>query len=160
MHTLTTVNTWSAPGISQCYFFSSSVSSFNWSFLGVLKSSITQVTDLLEGLRCLELPLLCERIMEVPVREWAVAPALQKDGSYCIRKPPVLPGDEQAEAAEVASNPGDFTVKPRRRRVCVTLCWLSWFHSTIFREDHWESARLWKCSLYCQTSSWTDEPHR
>lgn len=77
----------------------------------VLKHSITQVIDLLEGLRCLALPLLCERIVEVPLREWTVAPALQKDGSYCIRKPPVLSGDvlqqEREEAAVVTSHDGD-----------------------------------------------------
>lgn len=60
--------------------------------------------------------------MEVPVRDWVVAPALQKDGSYCIRKPPGLPGDEQAEAAVVTSNQGGFIVKPRRWRVCLNMC--------------------------------------
>lgn len=66
-----------------------------------MKRSITQVIDLLEGLRCLALPLLCERIIEVPLRDWTVAPALQKDGSYCMRKAPVLPGEQpqQREAA-------------------------------------------------------------
>lgn len=48
------------------------------------------------------LPLLCERIIEVPLRDWMVAPALQKDGRYCIRKPPVLPGDEQQQEGEEA----------------------------------------------------------
>lgn len=52
-------------------------------------ANITQVIDLMEGLRCLHLPLLCERIMELPSRDWIVAPALQKDGSYCIRKAPI-----------------------------------------------------------------------
>lgn len=79
--------------------------------LVALKHSITQVIDLLEGLRCLALPLLCERIIEVPLRDWVVAPALQKDGSYCIRKPPVLPGDEQQqerEEAAVVTSQGDL----------------------------------------------------
>lgn len=65
-----------------------------------MKHSITQVIDLLEGLRCLTLPLLCERVIEVPLRDWTVAPALQKDGRYCTRKAPVLPGDEQQEGEE------------------------------------------------------------
>lgn len=52
-------------------------------------ANITQVIDLLEGLRCARLPLLCERIMELPSRDWLVAPALRKDGHYCIRKSPV-----------------------------------------------------------------------
>ncbi|KAK2826378.1 hypothetical protein Q5P01_020592 [Channa striata] len=59
----------------------------------VYLANITQVIDLLEGLRCSALPLSCERIIEVPVREWVVAPALQKDGQYCRRKAPVLQED-------------------------------------------------------------------
>lgn len=66
-------------------------------FLG--GNSITQVVDLLEGLRCLHLPLLCERIMEVPVRDWLVAAALQKDGAFCHRKSP-LPEDDRTERAD------------------------------------------------------------
>lgn len=52
-------------------------------------ANITQVIDLLEGLRCSRLPLVCERIMELPSRDWLVAPAIQKDGRYCIRKAPI-----------------------------------------------------------------------
>ncbi|XP_077394621.1 tRNA (adenine(58)-N(1))-methyltransferase, mitochondrial [Festucalex cinctus] len=52
----------------------------------VYLANITQVTDLLEGLRCSALPLLCERIFEVPVRDWIVSPALRKDGRFCSRK--------------------------------------------------------------------------
>lgn len=51
--------------------------------------------DLLEGIRCLALPLMCERIIEVPVRDWLVEPALRKDGSFCIRKSPTVGEDEE-----------------------------------------------------------------
>ncbi|KAM3594820.1 uncharacterized protein V6R79_014550 [Siganus canaliculatus] len=67
----------------------------------VYLANITQVIDLLEGLRCSELPLLCERIIEVPIREWLLAPAVQKDGRYCSRKVPVL-GVEQGEEGETS----------------------------------------------------------
>ncbi|XP_026166094.1 tRNA (adenine(58)-N(1))-methyltransferase, mitochondrial [Mastacembelus armatus] len=62
----------------------------------VYLANITQVIDLLEGLRCLALPLLCERIIEVPIRDWVVAPAIQKDGRYCVRKLP-MPFEECRE---------------------------------------------------------------
>ncbi|XP_071767556.2 tRNA (adenine(58)-N(1))-methyltransferase, mitochondrial isoform X1 [Centroberyx gerrardi] len=66
----------------------------------VYLANVTQVIDLLEGLRCSPLPLLCERIIEVPLRDWLVAPALQKDGRFCVRKSPVLDGDRREESEE------------------------------------------------------------
>lgn len=74
-----------------------------------LLNSITQVVDLLEGLRCSQLPVLCERIIEVPVREWLVAPALTKDGQYWIKKAPVLDEDLQQEGdTSHETDGGDF----------------------------------------------------
>ncbi|CAJ1074064.1 tRNA (adenine(58)-N(1))-methyltransferase%2C mitochondrial [Xyrichtys novacula] len=69
----------------------------------VYLANITQVTDLLEGLRCLQLPLLCESIIEVPIRNWLVAPALRKDGSYCIRQAPIL-AEAQRQEDETSEN--------------------------------------------------------
>ncbi|XP_028422611.1 tRNA (adenine(58)-N(1))-methyltransferase, mitochondrial isoform X2 [Perca flavescens] len=70
----------------------------------VYLANITQVIDLLEGLRCLALPLLCERIIEVPMRDWVVAPALQKDGSYCARKAPILDEDQREDETSVEAD--------------------------------------------------------
>nr|XP_046269538.1 tRNA (adenine(58)-N(1))-methyltransferase, mitochondrial [Scatophagus argus] len=63
----------------------------------VYLANITQVIDLLEGLRCSALPLLCEHVFEVPVRDWVVAPAVQKDGRYCVRKAPTQDEDKRSE---------------------------------------------------------------
>ncbi|XP_029900183.1 tRNA (adenine(58)-N(1))-methyltransferase, mitochondrial [Myripristis murdjan] len=65
----------------------------------VYLANITQVIDLLEGLRCLALPLLCERIIEVPVRDWLVAPARQKNGRFCTRKDPIVDQHQRVENA-------------------------------------------------------------
>ncbi|KAI5622872.1 tRNA (adenine(58)-N(1))-methyltransferase, mitochondrial, partial [Silurus asotus] len=49
-------------------------------------ANITQIIDLMEGLRCSALPLACERIFEVQYRDWLLAPSLKKDGSFNQRK--------------------------------------------------------------------------
>nr|XP_057947029.1 tRNA (adenine(58)-N(1))-methyltransferase, mitochondrial isoform X2 [Doryrhamphus excisus] len=63
----------------------------------VYLANITQVIDLLEGIRCSALPLLCERIVEVPIRDWLVSPALLKNGKYCLRKASLV-NEDQREA--------------------------------------------------------------
>ena len=83
--------------------------------------SITQVVDLLDGIRCSSLPLLCERIIEVPVRDWLVAPARQKDGDFCTRKSPLSNEDKKdlcgvEEKGEVQYS---FWWKIRRVKECV-----------------------------------------
>lgn len=63
----------------------------------VYLANITQVIDLLEGLRCSALPLLCERIIEVQIRDWKLAPAIQKDGQFCTRKAPPPHGGQEED---------------------------------------------------------------
>lgn len=60
--------------------------------------SITQVIDLMEGLRCSALPLVCERIVEVQYRDWLVGPSLKKDGTFNKRKAPQE--DDECEPSE------------------------------------------------------------
>ncbi|XP_056424543.1 tRNA (adenine(58)-N(1))-methyltransferase, mitochondrial [Hyla sarda] len=55
-------------------------------------TNITQVIDLLEGIRSCELPLLCEKVMEVSVTDWLVAPSLRKDGRVSKRVEPQWKG--------------------------------------------------------------------
>lgn len=117
--------------------------------------------DLLEGLRCSALPLLCEHIIEVSFRNWLVAPALQKDGGYCVRKAPILHEDQRDETSD-ETDKGDFKVTPAHLFMFLStpfswkFCWL------YFRRDDisGEAPSLREYSLHCQTSSWTNEPHR
>lgn len=117
--------------------------------------SITQVIDLLEGLRCLPLPLLCERIVEVPIRDWLVAPALQKDGRHCVRRDPTLGRDQGEEA-----NAGDLkATRPAPCRSNVVI--FNEVSPSHFRGDEQRgTAGLREHSLFSQTSPRTDEPHR
>ncbi|TSS85067.1 tRNA (adenine(58)-N(1))-methyltransferase, mitochondrial [Bagarius yarrelli] len=62
----------------------------------VYQANITQLIDLMEGLRCSTLPLACERIFEVQYRDWLLAPSLKKDGSFNQRRK--SPEEEAAES--------------------------------------------------------------
>ncbi|GAA6084917.1 tRNA (adenine(58)-N(1))-methyltransferase, mitochondrial [Tachysurus ichikawai] len=62
----------------------------------VYQANITQIIDLMEGLRCSTLPLVCERIIEVQHRDWLLAPSLKKDGSFNQRRK--SPGEEATES--------------------------------------------------------------
>lgn len=68
----------------------------------MMYDSITQIIDLMEGLRCSTLPLVCERIIEVQYRDWLLAPSLKKDGSFNQRKD--SPGEEATENENDDSN--------------------------------------------------------
>lgn len=70
----------------------------------MLGTSITQVIDLMEGLRCSALPLVCERIIEVQYRDWLVAPSLKKDGTFNRRKAPCEEDDESEPSEDTEGN--------------------------------------------------------
>ncbi|XP_030051996.1 tRNA (adenine(58)-N(1))-methyltransferase, mitochondrial [Microcaecilia unicolor] len=50
--------------------------------------NITQVVDLLEGIRSCQVSLFCENIIEVIHTDWLVLPSKQKDGSFSKRMAP------------------------------------------------------------------------
>lgn len=71
--------------------------------------SITQVIDLLEGIRSCELPLLCEKIMGVSITDWLVAPSLRKDGRVSERVDPQRNGSSEMQTQEQADDAGSQT---------------------------------------------------
>uniref|UniRef100_A0A8C5MZQ8 tRNA (adenine(58)-N(1))-methyltransferase n=1 Tax=Leptobrachium leishanense TaxID=445787 RepID=A0A8C5MZQ8_9ANUR len=54
----------------------------------VYLANITQVIDLLEGIRSCQLSMVCEKIVEVSWKDWLVAPSVRKDGSVSQRLKP------------------------------------------------------------------------
>ncbi|XP_072356227.1 tRNA (adenine(58)-N(1))-methyltransferase, mitochondrial [Scyliorhinus torazame] len=66
----------------------------------VYLANITQVVDLLEGIRSSQLSLSCEKILEVIHRNWLVTPALRKDGSRVPRVEPQSDVHDGVESEE------------------------------------------------------------
>ncbi|XP_041109096.1 tRNA (adenine(58)-N(1))-methyltransferase, mitochondrial [Polyodon spathula] len=76
----------------------------------VYLANITQVVDLLEGVRQCQLPFFCEKVTEVTDRHWLVTPALKKDGSNAPRVPPAGVSQERepgSNGQEQLEDPSD-----------------------------------------------------
>ncbi|XP_059573154.1 tRNA (adenine(58)-N(1))-methyltransferase, mitochondrial isoform X2 [Alligator mississippiensis] len=88
----------------------------------VYLANITQVIELLEGIRRSKLPLLCERIVELTQREWLIQPARQdsrlaprveaqqnideepqQDEEYLVQEQAVFGGSEESLSEHVAA---------------------------------------------------------
>ncbi|KAM8945384.1 tRNA (adenine(58)-N(1))-methyltransferase, mitochondrial [Pelodytes ibericus] len=69
-------------------------------------ANITQVIDLLEGIRSCQLSLVCEKIVEVSVKDWLVAPAMRKDGSVSLRVEPEMTVESELLDTEQAGDDG------------------------------------------------------
>ncbi|XP_035259719.1 tRNA (adenine(58)-N(1))-methyltransferase, mitochondrial isoform X1 [Anguilla anguilla] len=71
----------------------------NGAVCAVYLANVTQVIDLLEGIRFAGLPLMCERVLEVQLRDWLLAPAVQRrDGKHVTRIAPSHGNQEEEEA--------------------------------------------------------------
>ncbi|XP_067841233.1 tRNA (adenine(58)-N(1))-methyltransferase, mitochondrial [Heptranchias perlo] len=66
----------------------------------VYLANVTQVIDLLEGIRCSQLSLSCEKILEVIHRDWLIKPAVRKDGSMAPRVEPQRNGNDEVDDEE------------------------------------------------------------
>ncbi|KAE8600281.1 hypothetical protein XENTR_v10013171 [Xenopus tropicalis] len=73
----------------------------------VYVANITQVIDLLEGIRSCRLPLLCEKIQEMSVKDWLVAPSVRKDGTVSQRVEPQ--GNTESELEGNGADPQSDT---------------------------------------------------
>ncbi|XP_028653199.1 tRNA (adenine(58)-N(1))-methyltransferase, mitochondrial [Erpetoichthys calabaricus] len=65
----------------------------------VYLANITQVVDLLEGIRHCKMNFLCEKVTEVTHRDWRVSPARRKDGSMAPKVSPSI-AEGNAETKE------------------------------------------------------------
>uniref|UniRef100_A0A7M4FWW9 tRNA (adenine(58)-N(1))-methyltransferase n=1 Tax=Crocodylus porosus TaxID=8502 RepID=A0A7M4FWW9_CROPO len=91
----------------------------------VYLANITQVIDLLQGIRTSKLPLLCEQIIELIQREWLIKPVRKKDSrlaprveaqqnvdeepqqdeEYLVQEQAVIGGSEESLSEHVGSVP-------------------------------------------------------
>ncbi|XP_041966146.1 tRNA (adenine(58)-N(1))-methyltransferase, mitochondrial [Alosa sapidissima] len=83
----------------------------------VYLANVTQIVDLLEGIRCSKLPLVCERIIEVQYRDWLLAPSFRKDGSFNSRRAlsEANPEEEEEEDDESSGEDKEEARSPASR---------------------------------------------